>query len=90
MASSTIAASSSRVTLMRSPAAGAGAPGAGPGASAVTGHPGFLEEMFAALFSRASAEPVLRFLDEDSSLRDEAGLFASLPAGPLIRAMTGR
>lgn len=58
--------------------------------TAVTEHPGFLEEMFAALFSRPSAEPVLRFLDEDSSLRDEAGLFASLPAGPLIRAMTGR
>ncbi|MFD3812465.1 lycopene cyclase family protein [Rhodococcus sp. NPDC058639] len=58
--------------------------------AAVVERPGFLEDMFAALFARTSAEPVLRFLDEDTSLRDEARLFASLPAGPLIRAMTGR
>ena len=53
-------------------------------------HPNFLEEMFAKLFARDSAAPVLRFLDEDSSVRDEAILFASLPAGPLIRAMAHR
>ncbi|WP_241386225.1 lycopene cyclase family protein [Rhodococcus sp. CH91] len=53
-------------------------------------HPNFLEEMFAKLFARDSAAPVLRFLDEDSSVRDEATLFASLPAGPLIRAMAHR
>jgi len=58
--------------------------------TAVLDRPGFLEELFAALFARGSAAPVLRFLDEDTSLRDDVRLFASLPAGPLIRALTGR
>ncbi|MEU5842708.1 lycopene cyclase family protein [Rhodococcus sp. NPDC047139] len=52
--------------------------------------PAFLEDMFARLFDRNSAAPVLRFLDEDTSVREETAMFASLPAAPLIRAMAHR
>ncbi|MFI7117400.1 lycopene cyclase family protein [Amycolatopsis sp. NPDC049868] len=45
----------------------------------VAGDPAQLERVFAALFDRSSAEPVLRFLDEDSSLPQEGKLFARLP-----------
>ncbi|MFD5247679.1 lycopene cyclase family protein [Amycolatopsis sp. NPDC058340] len=41
--------------------------------------PAQLERVFAALFDRSSAEPVLRFLDEESSLPQEGKLFARLP-----------
>ncbi|MFI9450739.1 lycopene cyclase family protein [Amycolatopsis sp. NPDC052450] len=41
--------------------------------------PAQLERVFAALFDRSSAEPVLRFLDEESSLPQEGRLFAGLP-----------
>ncbi|MHC6211104.1 lycopene cyclase family protein [Rhodococcus ruber] len=57
---------------------------------AVVERPAVLERAFAGLFDRSSAEPILRFLDEESSWRDEAALFASLPAAPLLRAMAGR
>ncbi|MFZ2173686.1 MAG: lycopene cyclase family protein [Rhodococcus sp. (in: high G+C Gram-positive bacteria)] len=57
---------------------------------AVVDEPSVLERAFAGLFDRASAEPILRFLDEDSTPWEEARLFASLPAAPLVRAMARR
>ena len=51
--------------------------------------PDQLEQAFSRLFSANPAERVLRFLDEDSDLRDELRLIASLPPMPYLRA-TGR
>ncbi|MGY6652395.1 lycopene cyclase family protein [Amycolatopsis sp. TRM77291] len=51
--------------------------------------PAQLERVFAALFDRASAEPVLRFLDEERSLPQEGKLFARLPPS-LYSAVTRR
>ncbi|WP_037310020.1 lycopene cyclase family protein [Amycolatopsis orientalis] len=45
----------------------------------ITRHPAQLERVFSALFDRVSAEPVLRFLDEETSFTQEAKLFAALP-----------
>jgi lycopene beta-cyclase len=52
--------------------------------------PGQLERAFARLFAANPAERVLRFLDEDSRLRDEARLIASMPPGPYLRAVASR
>lgn len=51
--------------------------------------PAQLERVFAALFDRSSVEPVLRFLDEESSLPQEGRLFARLPPS-LYSAATRR
>jgi lycopene beta-cyclase len=49
-----------------------------------------LELAFATLFSANPAERVLRFLDEDTTVRDELRLIATLPPGPYIRAAVAR
>ncbi|HET9899881.1 MAG TPA: lycopene cyclase family protein [Actinomycetes bacterium] len=49
-----------------------------------------LERAFLHLFARNPADRVLRFLDEDSSLVDEARLVATLPPAPFVRAMLRR
>ncbi|EME55091.1 lycopene cyclase family protein [Amycolatopsis decaplanina] len=54
----------------------------------VAREPAQLERVFAALFDRSSAEPVLRFLDEESSLAQEAKLFVRLP--PSLYSVVGR
>ncbi|MFK0246059.1 lycopene cyclase family protein [Amycolatopsis azurea] len=54
----------------------------------VTQDPSQLERVFSTLFDRASAEPVLRFLDEESSIPQEGKLFARLP--PSLYAAVGR
>ncbi|TWE27974.1 lycopene cyclase family protein [Prauserella muralis] len=56
----------------------------------VTRHAGQLEKAFAALFDRTSAEPVLRFLDERTSVAEEAALFASMPAPAYVAAVARR
>jgi lycopene beta-cyclase len=48
--------------------------------------PARLELAFARLFSAFPAEFVLRFLDEDSGVRDDLRLMASLPPLPYLRA----
>lgn len=52
--------------------------------------PAQLERAFARLFSANPAERLLRFLDEDSNLRDELRLVISLPPAPYLRAMATR
>jgi len=49
--------------------------------------PAALETAFARLFDGPSAEPVLRFLDEDTGLFDELRLIRLLPPGPYLRAL---
>ncbi|NIJ12293.1 lycopene beta-cyclase [Saccharomonospora amisosensis] len=56
----------------------------------ITARPSELERAFARLFDRSSAEPVLRFLDERTSVREEAALFTALPAVEYARAAAGR
>ena len=50
--------------------------------------PARLEQIFARLFAANPADRVLRFLDEDTSLRDELRLIATLPPAPFLRAST--
>lgn len=56
----------------------------------VTRRPAELERAFAALFERESAEPVLRFLDERTSVRQETALFTSLPVAGYASAAARR
>ncbi|OXM45415.1 lycopene cyclase family protein [Amycolatopsis alba] len=56
---------------------------------AITRDPAQLERVFTALFDRTSAEPVLRFLDEASSVAQEGRLFSGLPPS-LYRAVARR
>jgi lycopene beta-cyclase len=49
--------------------------------------PARLEEAFARLFTANPAERVLRFLDEDTRVPDEARLIATLPPAPYLRAL---
>jgi lycopene beta-cyclase len=49
--------------------------------------PAALEVAFARLFVGRSAEPVLRFLDEDTGRLDELRLIRLLPPGPYLRAL---
>jgi lycopene beta-cyclase len=49
--------------------------------------PAALEVAFARLFGGRSAEPVLRFLDEDTRLLDELRLIRTLPPAPYLRAL---
>src|SRR5262249_25719906 len=49
--------------------------------------PAALEVAFARLFAGQSAEPILRFLDEDTGLLEELRLIRSLPPGPYLRAL---
>ncbi|HEU4421500.1 MAG TPA: lycopene cyclase family protein [Pilimelia sp.] len=51
--------------------------------------PAELERAFARLFFANPAERVLRFLDEDTGVRDELRLIRSLPAAPYLRAVAG-
>ena len=51
--------------------------------------PAMLVESLDALFSRNSADLVLRFLDETATSREEARLVASLPARPFIGSARG-
>ncbi|WP_181773186.1 lycopene cyclase family protein [Amycolatopsis pittospori] len=55
----------------------------------ITRDPAQLERIFAALFDRSSAEPVLRFLDETSSVVQEGRLLSGLPPS-LYRAVARR
>ena len=43
--------------------------------------------IFERLFHKNKMETILRFLDEDSSLMDEARIFANLPWSPFLRAL---
>jgi lycopene beta-cyclase len=52
--------------------------------------PARLEEAFARLFAANPADRVLRFLDEDTRVPDEARLIASLPPAPYLRALAHR
>jgi lycopene beta-cyclase len=52
--------------------------------------PAQLETAFAGLFFANPAERILRFLDEESRLRDDLRIMASLPPGPYLRAVAGR
>ena len=52
----------------------------------VRSEPESLPEAFTCLFGRSPASRVLRFLDEESSLTDEARLVSSLPPAPFVRA----
>jgi len=45
------------------------------------------KSIFQALFSRNDFEVILRFLDEKTSVWQEAGIFASLPFEPFLRAL---
>jgi lycopene beta-cyclase len=49
--------------------------------------PAQLETAFAGLFFTNPAQRILRFLDEESRLRDDLKIMASLPAGPYLRAL---
>ncbi|MEU7872929.1 lycopene cyclase family protein [Dactylosporangium sp. NPDC049140] len=51
--------------------------------------PDQLETAFARLFAASPADRVLRFLDEQSSLRDDLRIVASLPPAPYLRALAG-
>jgi hypothetical protein len=48
--------------------------------------PGALQDAFGRLFASLGAESVLRFLDEDTSIRAELRLMACLPPLPYLRA----
>ena len=48
--------------------------------------PSRLEQVFARLFAANPVDRVLRFLDEDTTVRDELRLIASLPPAPFVRA----
>jgi lycopene beta-cyclase len=48
--------------------------------------PARLEQVFARLFAANPVDRVLRFLDEDTSVRDELRLIATLPPAPFLRA----
>ena len=48
--------------------------------------PDLVEEVLGRLFARNGAPAVLRFLDEDSSIAQEARLIATLPVLPFLRA----
>jgi lycopene beta-cyclase len=52
--------------------------------------PDRLERAFFRLFARNPGDRVLRFLDEDTSLAEEALLVATLPPAPFLRAMARR
>jgi lycopene beta-cyclase len=52
--------------------------------------PDRLEQAFLQLFTRNSGDRVLRFLDEDTSIGQEALLVATLPPAPFLRAMIRR
>ena len=52
--------------------------------------PDRLEAAFLRLFARNPGDRVLRFLDEDTSLGQEALLVATLPPAPFLRAMARR
>ncbi|GLY49825.1 lycopene cyclase family protein [Lentzea sp. NBRC 102530] len=56
----------------------------------VTREPAQLERAFGALFRRRTAEPALRFLDEESSVAGEWRLFAGMPAAPYLAAARRR
>ncbi|QWF77953.1 lycopene cyclase family protein [Amycolatopsis sp. CA-230715] len=56
----------------------------------VVREPARLEQTFAALFDRGSAEPVLRFLDEASTPWQDGILFAGLPTGLFAAAVARR
>jgi lycopene beta-cyclase len=45
-----------------------------------------LEQVFARLFAANPVDRVLRFLDEETTVRDELRLIASLPPAPFLRA----
>ncbi len=49
--------------------------------------PGVATHVFHRLLASADVEAMLRFLDEGSSLREEAAIFARLPWGPFLRAV---
>lgn len=53
----------------------------------VSRDPAQLERIFATLFNRASAEPVLRFLDEATSAGQEGLMFAGLPPSLYLAVM---
>jgi lycopene beta-cyclase len=48
--------------------------------------PASLEQAFSALFARNPPARVLRFLDEDTTVAQEAALIATLPRGPFLSA----
>ena len=52
--------------------------------------PRAVEVAFAELFSRNPADLVLRFLDEDTTVTEEARLLRTLPPRPFLRAAVGR
>ncbi|HZB51958.1 MAG TPA: lycopene cyclase family protein, partial [Mycobacteriales bacterium] len=56
----------------------------------VTAEPDRLQRAFLRLFARNPGDRVLRFLDEDTSLTQEALLVATLPPSPFARAMARR
>jgi lycopene beta-cyclase len=56
----------------------------------VTADPGAVEPAFARMFARNPVQRVLRFLDEDTALRDELRLIATLPPTPFLRAALHR
>jgi lycopene beta-cyclase len=56
----------------------------------VTRDPKQLERAFGALFRGSSAEPALRFLDEQTSVARESRLFAGMPAPVYLRAVARR
>jgi lycopene beta-cyclase len=56
----------------------------------VTRDPKQLERAFGALFRGSSAEPALRFLDEQTSVAQESRLFAGMPAPVYLRAVARR
>ena len=60
------------------------------GIESLEAEPDRLESTFLRLFGRNPADLVLRFLDEDSSLGQEARLVLTLPPLPFLRAMARR
>jgi lycopene beta-cyclase len=52
--------------------------------------PAQLEHAFARLFARNPGARILRFLDEDTGVRDEARLVRSLSPGPFVRAASSQ
>ncbi len=52
----------------------------------VAAHPAVLEPTFDSLFSNNPPTRILRFLDEDSTMRDEAKIVSSMPKTPFVRA----
>lgn len=52
--------------------------------------PDLVETVFARLFARNSAPAIFRFLDEDSTMLQEARLVATLPIGPFARSALER